>query len=298
MAMTQPYSSCLAHGMLFRAGVTEYLSSQSQGWRSLHASAQREQPYEHNCPGVPDHLLVLHMDGPVPVERELSQGRGVSLIPEGGTHIIPGGTGFGVRLRAPLNSLHLYLSDAVLRAVAAECGVGDPSRLEVIPRFGDVDPALTHLLLAVRDVLADEHPANTCYVDHLAAAIAARLVRRHSSSSSAVPGTKRATARDIAPAVDFMHANLQRPITLADIAAVTSCGPVQLTRRFRAALGKPPHQYLIQLRIEAARRLLTGTRLPIAEIALECGFASQEHLTHLFRRAMGVTPAAFRRQSC
>lgn len=284
--------------MLFRAGVTEYLSSQCQGWQSLYASTQREQPYEHNCPGVPDHLLVLHMDGPVPVERELSEGRGTSLIPEGGTHIIPGGTGFGVRLRAPLTSLHLYLSDAVLRAVAAECEIGDPSRLEVIPRFGDVDPALTHLLLAVRDVLADGHPANNCYVEHLAAAIAARLIRRHSSSPSAAPQARAVTARDIAPAIDFMRANLHRSITLADIAAVTSCGPVQLTRRFRQILGKPPHQYLIQLRVEAARRLLSGSRLPVAEIALECGFASQEHLTHLFRRATGITPAAFRRQSC
>ncbi|TPG58601.1 AraC family transcriptional regulator [Roseomonas nepalensis] len=283
--------------MLLRAGVDEYLSSRDQGWRSLHASAQREQPYEHHCPSVPDHLLVLHLDGPVPVERELPMGRGVSLIPEGGTHIIPGGTGFGVRLRGPLNSLHLYLADEVLRGVAAECGARDPSRLEVIPRFGDVDPALTHLLLAVRDVLAEGEGGNALLVDHLAAAIAARLVLRHSSAPAAPPPARKATARDIAPAVDFMQANLQRPITLADIAAVAACGPVQLTRRFRQALGKPPHQYLIQLRVEAARRLLAGTRLPIAEVALECGFASQEHLTRLFRRSTGTTPAAFRRHS-
>jgi AraC family transcriptional regulator len=297
MAATQPYASSLAHGMLSRAGVTEQISSHTQGWRSLHASTQREQPYEHDCPSVPDHLLVLHMDGPVPVERQLPQGRGTSLIPQGGTHIIPGGTQFSVRLRAPLQSLHLYLSDEVLRGVAGECGVRDPAGLEIIPRFGDTDPALTRLLLAVSDVLADEHPANSCYVDHLAAAIAARLVRHHSSSPAVPAPAPKATARDIAPAIGFMRANLQRPLTLAEIASVTSCGPVQLTRRFRQVLGKPPHQYLIQLRIEAARRLLARSDLPVAEIALECGFASQEHLTRFFRRATGTTPASFRRQS-
>lgn len=297
MATSRPHASSLAHGMLSRAGVTESLSSHARGWRSLHASTQLEQPYEHDCPSVPDHLLVLHLDGPVPVERELSRGRSTSVIPQGGIHIIPGGTAFGVRLRGPLRSLHLYLSDETLRAVAAECGVRDPAALEVIPRFGDVDPGLTHLLLAVGGVLSDADPASGPYVDHLAAAIAARLVRHHATRPVALPPT-RATARDIAPALDFMRANLGRSLTLADIAAVADCGPVQLARRFRQVLGRPPHQHLIHLRVEAARRLLAASRLPIAEVALECGFASQEHLTRLFRRATGVTPAAFRRRSC
>ncbi|MNU07967.1 HTH-type transcriptional activator RhaS [compost metagenome] len=57
----------------------------------------------------------------------------------------------------------------------------------------------------------------------------------------------------------------------------------------------PPHRYLINLRVEKARRLLEKTSMSIAEIAYECGFAHQEHLTRLFRRQTGTTPAAYRR---
>lgn len=57
----------------------------------------------------------------------------------------------------------------------------------------------------------------------------------------------------------------------------------------------PPHRYLISLRVNRARNLLARTNRPIAEIALDCGFTHQEHLTRLFRKHFETTPAAFRR---
>ncbi|NMA97965.1 MAG: helix-turn-helix transcriptional regulator [Phyllobacteriaceae bacterium] len=64
---------------------------------------------------------------------------------------------------------------------------------------------------------------------------------------------------------------------------------------FRSEIGMPPHRYLIILRINKAQRLLAKSSMPIAEIAIECGFSHQEHLTRLFRRHLGTTPAAYRR---
>ena len=59
-------------------------------------------------------------------------------------------------------------------------------------------------------------------------------------------------------------------------------------------MGISPYQYAIRQRVERAKRLLKSKDLAIADIALECGFANQDHLTKMFRRLTGITPKAYR----
>jgi len=70
--------------------------------------------------------------------------------------------------------------------------------------------------------------------------------------------------------------------------------PVYLAREFRRAIGCSPGDYLRHHRCERAAALLSSTRLPLAEIALQCGFADQSHLTRRFKAAFGVAPSAYR----
>jgi AraC family transcriptional regulator len=100
--------------------------------------------------------------------------------------------------------------------------------------------------------------------------------------------------RQIGKAIDFMEAHLERSLDLATIAEAAGISPSHFARRFRATVGKAPHQYLIQIRIDRAKRLLSESDKSIAEIAFACGFASQEHLTRLFKRTCGLAPAGFR----
>ena len=67
-------------------------------------------------------------------------------------------------------------------------------------------------------------------------------------------------------------------------------------RLFQEAMGTPPHRYVLATRLEQARKLLAVTRLPIAQIADECGFSSQSHFTASFRIAHACTPAQYRSQ--
>src|SRR5690606_36042936 len=99
----------------------------------------------------------------------------------------------------------------------------------------------------------------------------------------------------MATAIDYMASNLDCTINISDIATVTNRSPSHLARMFRSEIGMPPHRYLIILRINKAQRLLAKSSMPIAVIAIECGFSHQEHLTRLFRRHLGTTPAAYRR---
>jgi AraC family transcriptional regulator len=101
--------------------------------------------------------------------------------------------------------------------------------------------------------------------------------------------------RQIGKAIDFMEARLESALDLKTIAEAAGISPSHFARRFRATVGKAPHQYLIQIRIDRAKRLLSESDKGIAEIAFACGFASQEHMTRRFKRSCGLTPAGFRK---
>jgi AraC family transcriptional regulator len=101
---------------------------------------------------------------------------------------------------------------------------------------------------------------------------------------------------DVSIAMEFLRAHSGRPFRLADAAQAAGVHCSTLARHFRLALGCSVGAYVRRLRVERAAQLLEHDAMPLEELALECGFASQAHLTTLFRRAMGTTPAVYRRQ--
>lgn len=285
------------HGILSQPGFEIGASSDKRGWSSLYASVQHEVPYEGAFNAVDDQLIVLHLDGPATVHMRIPEGEDSRLIPPGGVTIMPGGMNIRVRLGEPLQTLHLYLRRALMEEVAGTILAGDPAHIEILPRLGDSDPLIEYLMLGVRDALHDANPSATPYVDYLARAIAARLIQRHSSASPAWRSRDTFTRLPGGPlsnAIDFMQANLERSIGLPAIAGATGLSPSHFARQFRVTIGKAPHQYLMQLRIERAKRLLRETDTVIVEVAFACGFANQEHMTRLFKQHCGTTPAAYR----
>ena len=107
------------------------------------------------------------------------------------------------------------------------------------------------------------------------------------------PAPARGTPPSVARALARLDAIPERPVTLADLAALSGVSRFQLLRGFVRAVGITPHAYLLQQRVRLARRLLVAGRRP-AEAAAEAGFADQSHLTRAFRRQLGVTPARYR----
>ena len=286
------------HGILRRPGIEIQAESAGLRWSSVFAAVQREMPYEQSFAAVSSHLIILHLDGCVKVDRWLDGRHDERVIVAGGTFVMPGGVDFRVRLGGPLSTVHLYLRDHILDEVARDLFSKQPDRIALAPLLRERDPLLERLILAIRDELLDPGLMGDGYVDCLARAAAARLVRTHAGAAALpVPTSGRYGHGNskVLRANDYLNAHLHRAICLDELASVVDLSVSQTITLFKRTVGTPPHRFILTLRVARARDLLRAGKVSLAEIAFACGFSHQEHMTRVFRREMGVTPGAYRR---
>jgi AraC family transcriptional regulator len=275
------------HGILWRRQNRHLASSKGRGWTSIYASVQDEAPYEAALPAVADHLLILHLGAPVRVARRIGGALVEQTIPTGGIFFMPGNVDFWVRLGGELRTLHLYLRQALFADVAGALGHGQTS---LTPILGQADAQISRLALNIRETLDADVAGDGLYADYLGRALAAYLLggwNRETPTRIPHEGLRRAASL----IEDDYGAKLQ----IEDLAAAAGLSPTHFTRAFRRAYGVAPHQYLLSVRIRHAQDALANSTKPIAQIALDCGFSSQEHLTRLFTRQTQTTPATHRR---
>ncbi|MDQ2067344.1 GlxA family transcriptional regulator [Xinfangfangia sp. CPCC 101601] len=120
-------------------------------------------------------------------------------------------------------------------------------------------------------------------------------VRPGGEPQLARPGTDPAMDPRVARAAARMEARLDAPESTAETAAAVGLSPRRLEALFRQAFGTTPGAHGLALRLQAARKLLSETQHPLAEIALRTGFSSPATLSRAFRRAYGMPPGALRR---
>jgi transcriptional regulator GlxA family with amidase domain len=98
----------------------------------------------------------------------------------------------------------------------------------------------------------------------------------------------------VAAAIARMEAQLDQPETAEETARAVGLSPRRLEQLFTQNLGLPPAAYALSLRLQAARRMITDTRHPLAEVALRCGFSSASSLSRAFSAKFGTAPSRLR----
>ncbi|MGH8266105.1 MAG: GlxA family transcriptional regulator [Steroidobacteraceae bacterium] len=92
----------------------------------------------------------------------------------------------------------------------------------------------------------------------------------------------------------LMEDNIEKPLSLDEIAAATALSRRQIERLFKRHLNCVPKRYYLQLRLRRARELLLQTSMPIIDITTACGFASPPHFSRCYRAQFGCPPSAER----
>ena len=195
----------------------------------------------------------------------------------------------------PFDALVLYVTQEVLDEVAYDHQAPRVERL-VWPH-GAFDPVVHHLGQSLR--LSLEQPLHTAkiFLDHILQALNSHFVCSYG-------GVKMAAAKfrgGLSPwqmrrATELLEAHLDGNIALREVAAACELSVSHFARAFTKTFRRPPYRWLTERRVDRARDLMTNSRLPLADIAIQCGFADQSALNRSFKRIHGVTPGAWRRR--
>lgn len=100
--------------------------------------------------------------------------------------------------------------------------------------------------------------------------------------------------RELSTPIEYIQAHFANALSVNELASACNLSVSALERRFKKHLGKTPHQYIVEVRLDHARRLLLETEKSIGTIALETGFADHSHFTRAFRKHFGSAPRALR----
>jgi len=140
-----------------------------------------------------------------------------------------------------------------------------------------------------------QQPANQLMLSSASTLLMTHLLQRYSDVQWQAPQVR----GGLAPAVlrrivAYIDAQLDQPLTLAQLAAEAALSEYHFARMFRSSVGEAPHQYVMRRRMETAQQLLKFSTLPVTEIALRCGFHSSSHFSNRFRQQHGVAPSVWR----
>jgi AraC family transcriptional regulator len=167
--------------------------------------------------------------------------------------------------------------------------------LEIVPRHVVTDDRLTHLLFALDAERARGYSAGKLFVDCIETALANILLTSFNTfAPRSIRGKGGMAPHVLRRVVEFMHANIDRQIGLKDLADCAGLSLSHFSFQFRASTNQSPHQYMLRLRVERSKELLTDSRLSVLDVGLEVGFRNQQHFATVFRNSVGVPPSVYR----
>jgi AraC family transcriptional regulator len=197
----------------------------------------------------------------------------------------------------PYHSIFFYLPRSALDDIARQGGAKRIGELAYQPGIGEDDAIVRHLGMSLLEGLRRPEQTNQLFIDHMMLAATAHVIQAYGGVH---PG-REPSRGGLAPwqvkrACDRLDSDLAGKLSLQQIAAEFDLSISHFSRAFRISTGLPPHRWLLRQRVETAKQLMTVRDLPLSEIAISAGFANQSHFTRVFSAAVGVSPAAWRRE--
>jgi AraC family transcriptional regulator len=200
------------------------------------------------------------------------------------------------RNTTPMRSVVWYLPKTTMDSLADEANVPAIGDLRPDGGIPVIDETMKHLGLSVLPALRTPDRATRLFTDHIAMALTTHAVH----AFGGVEVFRRPVQGGLAAwqerrAKEMLASDLAGSTPLREVAAACELSTTYFSRAFRKSTGLAPYGWLIQARLDAAKAMLAKRDIPLAEIALACGFADQSHFTRVFTRRVGVSPGAWRR---
>jgi AraC family transcriptional regulator len=187
--------------------------------------------------------------------------------------------------------LQLGISDAALMA----CSDGAYGEVELRASRKFANPRLSALVAAVHAEMVAGFPSGRLFLDSLEQAMAVTLVNGHAVRHRPVQlyrgGLGSARLRRIK---ELVHAKMEDDLSLDEMAQSVGLSTAHFARMFRKSTGETPHQFVLRQRVERAKAMLRAPDARVLDVAVACGFKTQQHFAQVFRDVWGVSPTEYR----
>lgn len=233
--------------------------------------------------------LALHVGRPVPIRQRREDLSRAWTFTRGDLTLIPAGCHTTSWTEKSADFLQIELGPDLVRRAA-----GNPSSDVRLPcLFSFEDPVCRELLPSMVAEAQTHGAAARMYIEAGALVLAQRLLAR----GRRPPLTRRS---GLPPSVlrrakEYLHDRMNRNPGITELSAAVGMSVDHFSRMFKRSTGLAPHQYLGDIRLERAKRLLVDARTPIIEIAFEIGYANPSQFSAFFRKRTGLSPREFRR---
>jgi AraC family transcriptional regulator len=194
------------------------------------------------------------------------------------------------------HSLIFYLPRAALDAIADDANAPRIRDLSYEPGVGVNDLTISGLGSLLLSALRHPDRANPLFLDHVLLAVGVHVAQTYGGMQP----MWRPARGGLAPwqerrARELLRAKIKRGVALEEVAQECGLSVGYFSHAFRRTLGVAPHKWLIEQRVALSKEKLRDDGLSLSDVASECGFSDQSHLTRVFRQTVGVSPGAWRR---
>ena len=271
--------------------------SDDLGWKGVKLRSWAYRGQDVEIPPMRDFLLVAYQVGTTPMQRRFDGRWSRATCSPGAVSLLTRSQKSHWHWTEDVAVTHVYLSQEFVSDVAVEVsgrGVADVALADVLRAD---DPQLAHAIAAIAAEVDERGLGGPLYAEAVARQLVILLLRRYAALRFRLRDEEgMLTAAQRRTALEFIDAHLEAGLHLDALAAAVNLGACTFARQFRKTMGATPHAYVMERRLDRARRLLAETALPAKQVAAACGFSDQAHLTRLFARRYAVTPAAFRKE--
>jgi AraC family transcriptional regulator len=290
------------HGILKFPNAGLLASSHDRGWQGV-AAELRSHPSGDLPAIVPTQMEITLATRRCPGAQVSRKGAGLrqqTAVEPGTIWLCPVGVGEDdINISAPLSEvLHIYLPEDRFKALADLYGDAR-IRADTVRYLADVqDPLIRQIGLSILGELVQESSAGRMMVESAALTLTARVAQAygHDRPDSAAPSTEEGSCPDrIQRAIAFIRDNLERDLSITELAAVACLSPFHFARMFKRVTGQTPYGFVSAERLACACRLLADRKISILDVALRSGFSSQAAFGTAFKRAKGYTPSEYRK---
>ena len=273
------------------------ISSASTNWHELQLTYSHQPAFYIPAHTVSHHVLCVNVGNAITLERTVDgQAQTIDALPTGDIGIYPANLRQSFQWHQAAEAIHLYLAPSLIQRTATELCLRED--VVLTPKLSSgTDPLIQQMAIALKTSLEIDGTTTRLYADAMANAIAVHLLTRYSTHrSSSKPPQGKLSQQQLQQVLDCIHDELDREVSLTELASLVQLSPYYFSRLFKQSVGIAPHQYHIRCRIDRAKQLLLDGKMPLSEIALSVGFASQGHLNYHFKRCVGTTPMVFLRR--